>query len=207
MNFYFGGLMKNQYPRRVIHVFSQFGKDVALVTTGTFVIHTFVKILSVAILENKNLLDFNSNFFLHLFSYQMIPNLIVYGTLISILYYLFQKSKKMMMVLNENEIRNEREQAVMQTSQQITAMMVDYISGHNADIREWVEKKKDKGQQVPAVIEQANQNIGMALNTMSEVSFVLPYLNPDHSDVDDYTEYIENNLKRISSENVPAISN
>jgi len=198
--------MGKQHKRGIIHVFTQFGKNVALVTSGTFIIHIFVKIISIAVLEKKSLVNFDTDFFLHLFSYQMIPSLIVYGILVSVLYYIFQKSKKMMVELSEIEIIEERHQAVMQTSQQITAMMVDYISEHNANIYEWIEKKKSKGQQVPNVIEESNENISKALNTMSRVSFVLPYLNSDHNEVKDYTEYLNNNLKRISNDNTLLIS-
>ena len=176
------------------HIFSQFCKIITLVTTVTFIVYGFSQYIGLSILKKNLFLNLDEKLAHQLFSSQMIPTMIVYAALITTIFILYNKAKKIISIIHENEIRIEREKAVVQTSQRITGMMSEYISVYNADIKEWIEERKERGQQPPSKIVNANMKISMALNALTEASFLLPYAEINSVEIDDYTRHIENKL-------------
>jgi hypothetical protein len=186
-----------QSSRKPVQIFSEFGKDIALVVMGTLASYFFVQIITFFIMKNKIELLFDYSLFIRLFSFEMIPTLVSYGVLIAAMYYLYLKTKRVMTRLHEHELQRERDRTIVQTTQRLTGMMVHYIASYNTELRDWIRKKADKGEQPPAPIVKASDNIARALFTLSELSFVIPYGRINVNTIDDYARYLEHRLGHI----------
>lgn len=180
------------------NAFVQFGKDIATVITSTLAGYVFVQIISLSIMEKKLHLLFDQALLLYLFSYQMIPPFIAFMVLTASVYFLYYKAKKTMELLHAKEIQSEKEKAALDAVQTVTAMMIDYVAGYNAEIKDWLERKKDKGDQIPTKVAAASKKISLAMQAMSELSYVNPYLAPQQVPVKSYAENLEQRLKEIS---------
>ncbi len=181
-------------------IFTRFFKDVLIIGTGSLLLFGIVQFFSLSILKNKGYIDFDSSFFIQLLSLQMIPSLIAYILLVSFIFYLYRRTKKILSVLRENEIMIEREQAVIQTLQKVTGIMGEFISTQNSNIKDWIEKKYAKGEQVPLKVEESSMNIGRAMDTLSKMSFLTPYLDKTSvRNIEDYTQYLQLHLNSIAS--------
>jgi len=194
-----------QASRKSVQIFSEFGKDIALVVGGTLASYLMVQIVTLLIMKNRIELLLDYQLFIRLFSFQMIPTLVSYGVLIAAMYYLYRKTKRVMTRLHENELQRERDRAVVQTSQKLTGVMVQYISRYNAELREWVRKKIDKGEQPPAPVVRASDYIAKTLYALSELSFVVPYGAIDSHTVDEYARYLERRLAAAPARKLPFI--
>ncbi|HPQ52692.1 MAG TPA: hypothetical protein PK253_05535 [Spirochaetota bacterium] len=182
--------------RRSIQIFTDFGKDMALVAGGTLLSFGIVQFLTLLVIKTKTKLLFDYTIFIQFFSMQMVPTIIAYGVLITTIYYLYQKAKSSIMKLNDQEIQREREKAIVQTSQKLTSMMVEYISSYNNEIKSWIQHRNEKGQQPPVKIVNASDKIGKALKVLSELSFLMPYGSRGHYSIEDYSAFLEQNLRK-----------
>lgn len=181
---------------RSINIFTQFGKDMALVAGGALLSYGVVQFLTLLVIKTKTKLMFDYTLFIQFFSMQMVPTIIAYGVLIATIYFLYQKAKSSILKLNDQEIQREREKAIIQTSQKITSMMAEYISAYNNEIKNWIRYRKGKGQQPPVTIVEASDKIGKALHVLSELSYIMPYDIRNNYTIEDYTAYLEQNLRR-----------
>lgn len=181
---------------RSIHVFTEFGKDMALVAGGTILSYGVVQFLTLLVMKTNSTMMFDYGLFIQFFSMQMVPTIVAYGVLIATIYYLYQKAKLSILKLNEQEIQREREKTIVQTSQKITSMMAEYISTYNNDIKSWITHRREKGQQPPVKVVDASEKIGKALRILSELSFIMPYGTSNNYSIDDYTAFLERNLRK-----------
>ncbi len=179
-------------------IFLQFGKDMASVIGGTVTGYVLVQLISISIMERKIHYLIDEKALMYLFSYQMIPTFLVFAILIASVYYLYQRTRKAMLLLSEAEISREREKAAVEATQSVTAMMIGYVSLYNAEIKDWIEKKREKGEQPPVRVERAHDKISHAMETMSEVSYLLPYVNTGASSLENYRSALEQRLRMIT---------
>ncbi len=173
-----------------MEMFRTFGRGGTIVLTGTFLIHSFAEIVRILLASSKEGRVLNGEFVAEMFSFHMLPNLSMYAILIITGYTFYRKMRQMMILMNEAELKEVRENTIMKTSQTLTSMVVSNIADHNRDIKEWIESRREKGKDAPKKLEEASNNIGNALNALSEVSFVLPYTN-ENLEIEDYQEYLE----------------
>jgi len=59
--------------------------------------------------------------------------------------------------------------------QRITAILAEHIATHNSEIMSWVESRKRLNHPVSEKVEKPCRKIAMALESLSEISFVFPY--------------------------------
>ncbi|PKL19343.1 MAG: hypothetical protein CVV49_01300 [Spirochaetae bacterium HGW-Spirochaetae-5] len=121
----------------------------------------------------------------------VLPIMLAYGSLFTVIYFLWQKYHREIELQHAKDIQLRNEQAVLETTQQLTAIMAQYITRHNNEIKEWIETRRINGQ-VPPRLENANRKISEALEAMTEISYVLPYT--DKNTNTDYVKYLENFL-------------
>lgn len=183
--------------KKVLQIFSQFGKSITFIVAGTLLVSCIVQLLSFSLLASTGRIEIKGDQFINVVSIHMLPELIVYMFLIAIIYFLFRKNREKIVVVNEAEIENAREQAVVQTLQKTAGMIAENIAVHNAEIKKWIEAKKEKGQ-APAMIEQASKRIGMTLHLLSWAGYVFPYIDSENRKPEDYTRFIEYGLKELS---------
>lgn len=141
---------------------SQFGKAIAVVLSGSIVVHTAVMLIDFYLLGLP-------------FRLGLETEMGAYGVLCLFVYLLWKKMKKAMLSACEKEIQCEENRAVIESLQRITGLLAEHIAIHNAEIIKWVKLKKEKGQQVSKRVQQASQGISLALNSLSKIAFVSPF--------------------------------
>jgi hypothetical protein len=152
----------NQPIKFNVGLVSQFGKAIAVILVGSILVHTAVMLIDFYWVDAPFRLSFETE-------------MGAYGLFCLSVYLLWNKLKKAMLSACEKEIQCEKNRAVIESLQRITGLLAEHISVHNAEIREWVELKKEKGEQVSKRVEQASQKISIALRSLSEMAFVYPY--------------------------------
>lgn len=99
-----------------------------------------------------------------------------------------------------DELQLQKNKNIIESSQKITSLIAGNITMQNAEIIKWINRKQEKGQAVPEVIQNASRIIGKSLQLLTEISFVHPY-SPDHSiSADNFLDLLENNLSKVREE-------
>lgn len=93
--------------------------------------------------------------------------------------------------------RLAEKEAVIKTSQKITAMLAESIAAQNMEIIGWIQNRKSTGHQVSEKLETASTQISSCLHILSQVSFMNPY-HPGTKN-DDLLSTLENSLRKINN--------
>jgi hypothetical protein len=80
-----------------------------------------------------------------------------------------------MLLVQKKEIQREKVELVFQSLQHITGLLAEHIAVYNAEIMGWIEYRKVKGYAVSKKVEKPAKNIARALESLSKLSFILPY--------------------------------
>jgi len=184
--------------KRLIHMISQMGKTIAIVISGSIVVHIAVMLLDYYLVKKPLYINLQKDFVGSIFSFPMIPIMGVYGLFLLVIYFLWQRLKKAILLAHEKEVQSEREKAILESMQRITGIVSEHISAHNAEIMKWVGFRKKQGQQVSEKVEQASKKIATALQSLSEIAFVSPYTDNMPKDVGEIEEILQNKLEKIS---------
>lgn len=176
---------------RVIQIFAKLGKRVTAFILGGLVVHVLVMLLDYFVMIKPFYLNLHDNFIGSIFSTPMFPMMLAYGFLSLTIHFLWEKKKKALLLAREKEIQNEKVEAIVKSMQRLTGFLAEHIASQNSEIMNWIELRKRNGQPVSEKLENPNRNIGKALQSLSEISFVTPYTEnrPRNSDE------IENMLK------------
>lgn len=185
--------------RKITQLFSRFVTDVLVVLTGTIVSFGLVHVVTLHIIRQSHDLLTMERLYQAYFALQMIPAAVAFAFLVSVIYYLYRKTRNMMLALGEQEVRAHREEAMVNTLQRITALMAASVARHNAEILEWAESRREKGQQPPRRVTEASMKIAGALQALSQLSFVMPYRIGKGAALDEYADLLEKRLQIISS--------
>jgi hypothetical protein len=163
------------YDKEFIHIILQVGKSVILFIIGGIVIHTLIMLFDYFLVPEPLYLDLRKNFTGSIFSTPMIPMIFVYGASFLTIHFLWSRTKKAMLLVQKKEIQREKVELVFQSLQHITGLLAEHIAVYNAEIMGWIEYRKVKGYAVSKKVEKPAKNIARALESLSKLSFILPY--------------------------------
>jgi len=175
--------------KQVNHVILGAGKGIALFILGGIAIHAFTMFFDYFLVSKPFHLNLHTNFIGSIFSTPMIPMIFVYGTSLLTIHFLWSRTKKALLLVQEKEIQKEKIELVFQSLQHITGLLAEHIGVYNAEIMGWVEFKKARGHLVSERVEKPTRNIARALQSLSKLSFLLPYTDTDN--IPEKTEDIE----------------
>lgn len=161
--------------KEFIHIILQVGKSVILFIIGGMVIHTMIMLVDYFLVPEPLYLNLRKNFTSSIFSTPMIPMIFVYGTLFLTIHFLWSRTKKALLLVQKKEIQREKVELVFQSLQHITGLLAEHIAVYNAEIMGWIEYRKVKGYVVSKKVENPAKNIARALESLSKLSFILPY--------------------------------
>ena len=151
------------------------GKAILVFLSGGIVFHMIVMIIDYYLMIEPFYLSMRENFTGSIFSEPMMPMLGVYGLLSLGIYLLWEKTKKAALVVREKELQKEKAEAVLKSMQRLTGIMAEHIASQNLEIVNWVEFRKRLGHPVPTEVELSSIQIGKAIQSMSELTFIVPY--------------------------------
>jgi hypothetical protein len=174
------------------------GKVIFVFAAGSIVFHMIVMLVDYFLNIQPLKLNLHENFPGSMISIPMIPMWIAYGLLSLVVYYLWGKSKTAVLYAREKEIQSENAKAGLKSLQRLTGLMVEHIASQNSEIMNWVEIRRKKGQPVSQKVETSNKKIAIALQSLSEISFVYPYTNDRPQNILDFENELQNRLSEIS---------
>jgi predicted amino acid dehydrogenase len=127
----------------------------------------------------------------------MMPMMGAYGILSLGIYLLWEKTKKAVLLVREKEFQRENVEAVLKSMQHLTGIMAEHIASHNSEIMSWVELRKKQGRLVSQKVESSNKKIAIALQSLSEMSFVYPYTENRPRNLYDFEKELQNKLSDV----------
>jgi hypothetical protein len=164
------------------YAIGKFGRVIAVVLASSITMHLVVMAIDYLTIKKPLYLDLHEDFIGGAFSFPMLPMIIAYGLLITGTYALWSKMKKTLLRINEIDLERINDQSVIKAMQRTSEMLAKHITENNNATMQWLYHKKEKGQQVPLVVERSCMNISMALQTLNRFSYVVPYDNAHGDD-------------------------
>ena len=184
---------------RDIRKFTNLKKLLTAFILGSLVVHIMVMLLDYFVMIQPLNHNFHENYLGSIFSASMVPMMLVYGFLSLIIYILWEKKKKALLLAREKEIQNEKVKDVFKSMQRLTGILSEHIASQNTQIMNWIEYRKRKGRSVSEKLENPNRKIGEALQSLSEISFVTPYRDSCPENTDDIEKMFKDKLYEMTS--------
>ena len=185
-------------PTQTVSISMQIGKAIALFMIGGVFIHTLTMFLDYYLVSESLHLNLRKNFVDSIFSKPMIPMMVVYGLLLLVINFLWDKKKKSSLLAHKREVQIEKTELVLKSMQRMTGMLAEHIASHNAEIMHWVESRKIRGQTVSQKVEKPAKMIAGALQSLSEIAFILPYTENRPNNVDDIEKVLQSKLDEMT---------
>lgn len=184
--------------RESVSMFLILGKVFAVFIMGSIGIHLLVMLIDYYLMIRPFHLNLRENFVGTIFSAPMFPMMAAYGLSSLAIYLLWDRTKKAILYAREKEIQSEKVEAVLKSMQRITGMLAEHIATHNSEIMRWVEFRKRQGRLVSERVEHPNKKIAQALQSLSEISFILPYSENRPENVSDIEKILHGKLGELT---------
>jgi|GEM_PF-1485504 len=178
-----------------IKSFSSYFTQALIVVLSALILVTLVKGTNIILLTGSFDTIFSQKMVLQLLTIAIIPDMITYTALVGFGYYFMKRNHKLQAERNEKNMEIERRQASYDTAQKMTGLMIEVIGGYNNQIKEWIYKRNQKGQQPPQKVEHASTMIGKSLQALTEFSYLMPYIESNEPSLDSVIEDMRIQLK------------
>ena len=184
--------------QRVIPMFLRLGKAVIFFFVGGTLIHTITMLLDHYLINESFHLNWQGDFVSSVFSAPMTPMMVIYGMSTLSMHVIWDRQKKAVLLANSIKVQSENTEAVLKSMQRLTGILAEHIAVRNAEIMNWIETRKKKGQQVSQKVEKPVWEIANVLQSLSAVSFVIPYTDDRPKDVNDIEKLMRSILDEIT---------
>ena len=181
-----------------VKVYMFIGKAILVFIAGGIVSHMIVMIIDYFLMIDPFYMDLRNNFTSSLFSEPMVPMMGVYGLLSLGIYLLWEKTQKAVLLVREKEFQKENAEAVLKSMQHLTGILAEHIASQNSKIMSWIEFRRRLGHPVPAKVANPSEQIAKALQSLSEVSFVIPYTENRPANACDFESILCDKLSDIT---------
>ncbi len=161
--------------RKVISMFSKSFKKYILISLSATILYAALQVMILSFLSKTGAILLNSISNTAIFFMLFAPLLLLVAVTLTVILYLYKKDTKRIMSHIEETGQQEQQVVAIETLQKVSAFIIDHVSRYNAEIKQWIVTKKQKGDMVPQAIEQNSTNIGLTLQRLSELSYVAPY--------------------------------
>jgi hypothetical protein len=184
--------------QQIIPMSLRLGKAIISFFVGGAIIHTITMLLDHYLINESFHLNWQDNFLSNVFSFSMTPMMVIYGISTLSMYVIWDRRTKAVLLANSIKVQSEKTDAVLKSMQSLTGIMAEHIAVRNAEIMNWIESRKKKGQQVSQKVEKPVCEIANALQSLSAVSFVIPYTDDRPKDVNHIEKLLRSKLDEIS---------
>jgi hypothetical protein len=137
----------------------------------------------------------------------MVPMIIAYGLLSLLIYMLWEKKKRALLLAREKTIQKEKVDAVLKSMQHMTGLLAEHIARQNAEILSWVELRNERGKMVSEKVEVPSKKIAGALQALSEASFVVPFTESRPENTEEIVGILESRLNEGDPDPPPVLPN
>jgi hypothetical protein len=170
-----GKIKMEMQNKSVAEVYLYTGKAILVFLSGGLVFHLLVMIIDYFLMIEPFYIDIRESYAELIFSEPMIPMMVIYGLLSSGIYLVWRRAKNAALTVREKELLHERAEAVLKSLQRFTGILAEHIASQNSEIVSWIEFRRRSGHPVPPMVEIPSQQISKALESMSELTFIVPY--------------------------------
>jgi len=158
-----------------VKVYKSAVRAVLVFLAGGIIFHIVVMMIDYYLMLKPFDIIMREDFMSNIFSKPMWPMMAVYGLLSLGLYLLWNRIKRAALALREKELQREKAEAVLRSLQRLTGIMSENIASQNSEIVSWLALRKRLGHPVPAEVENPSNRIGEALQSLSELTYIVPY--------------------------------
>jgi hypothetical protein len=102
------------------------------------------------------------------------------------------------LVVREKELQKEKAEAVLKSMQRLTGIMAEHIASQNSEIVNWIEFRKRLGHPVPTEVELPSIQIGKAIQSMSELTFIVPYTDNSPNNAREFEKILFDKLSALT---------
>ena len=170
----------------------------AVFMLGSIVIHLLVMFIDYYLLFTPFDLKPQTDLKANIFSAPMVPMMAAYGILSLIIFLLWRRKKKAILLAYEKEIQNEKIETVFKSMQRLTGIIAEHIASYNMEIMNWVESRKRNGGKVSDKVEKSSEKIAQSLQSLSKISFIYPYTEKRPDDLADIEKILRAKLCRTT---------
>jgi hypothetical protein len=107
---------------------------------------------------------------------------------------LWMRWRRTMYRAHESEMQREHHEATVHTLQRVMALLAQHVARENNQILEQIASRRQRGHQTSQDIEAASRRIAEILRTLSEVSFVAPYVEGPQGEALDLLQELERRI-------------
>lgn len=152
--------------------------------TSRFIYATLAgsSLVYLAIILNKIYVAFqfipladSHQYIVQLLSSYLVPLFAGQGVFFLAVYFEWQRKKKALLEAHRIELSRAREEAALQSTQNVVGFISEHVTANNAEILKWVQFRKGQKQQVSERVERASYSIARAMQALTELAFVYPY--------------------------------
>jgi hypothetical protein len=179
---------------RTLNTLRRHGLLVIVGSSAGLVLHFGMVGIDALLTEKPVLIDFENRFWRSAFSFPFLPILLMEMALTTVTLHLWLRLHGALRQAHESDMHRERNEATVCTLQRVMALLAEHVARENNQILDQLTSKRQRGQQTSQAIEAPSRRIAEILHTLSEVSFVVPYLQEGDSEVVDLVQELERRI-------------
>jgi hypothetical protein len=181
--------------RLTVQRVAQVGKGAGLFLFGSLAIHTLTMFVDHFMIKVPINLDLHGHFLTSAFSVPMLPIMAAYGMLILLVYFFWDKKQKAVHLLQQKKLQKEKVDFVLKSMQRITGILAEHIAARNAEVINWLDRRRRRGQIPSEKVERPAREIASALHPLSELTFVYPYTETRPKSIEEIERVLQSRLK------------
>lgn len=186
-------------PRTLV-VLRRYGLLAIVGSSAGLALHFGLVGIDALLAEKPILVDFDNRFWRSAFSFPFLPILLMEIALSTLTLFLWLRLRRILHQAHELDMQREQYETTVRTLQRVMTLLAHHVAQQNNQILDQIASRRERGQQTSQNIEVASRRIAEILHTLSEVSFVAPYLKGPDGEVLDLVQELE---RRIGTREEP----
>jgi len=150
--------------------------------------------IDALLVEKPILVDFDNRFWRSAFSFPFLPILLMEMALTTLTLSLWLRLRRTLQQAHALDMQREQQAATVRTLQRVMALLAQHVAHENNQILEVIAARRQRGQQTSQAIETPSRRIAEILHTLSELSFVAPYLERPEGEALDLLQELERRM-------------
>ena len=181
---------------RTLTILRRYGLLAVVGSAAGLAMHVGLVGIDALLVEAPIRMDFDNRFWRSAFSFPFLPILVMEMALTTLTLSMWMRLRRMLHQAHESDMQREHHEATVRTLQRVMALLAQHVARENNQILEEIASRRRRGQQTSQAIEAPTRRIAETLHTLSELSFVAPYLDRPEGEVLDLLQELE---RRIGS--------
>ncbi|MGA7614643.1 MAG: hypothetical protein WBX15_05615 [Thermoanaerobaculia bacterium] len=179
---------------RTLAVGRRYGLLVVFASAVSMLLHFGLVGMEAYFIGDAVSIDLEHRFWRSAFSFPFLPILLMEFVLTTLALFLWGRFRYTLHEAHQLDMQLARHETRIRTLQRAMALMAQHLAQQNNQILQQIASRREKGQQTSQTIETASRRISEVLHTLSEISFVTPYLENGSDEGVDLIEELERRL-------------